>query len=302
MFARSTRHLSVLALAALVSLPLFAQETTGTTEAADAKTTTTTLVESTATATGYDSRHTREEFDALLARHPHEVGVVLRLDPTLFHNETWLSAYPALKAFVKEHPEVAQNPSYFLESVSMPGDYTPPPPAVRAAEEFLQGLLIFTIFCVVTYALAWLVRTLLEYRRWSRVSKIQTELHNKLLDRFTSHEDLLNYVQTAAGKQFLEGAIAPPSAGAQPSGAPYSRVLWSIQAGVVMTTLGIGLRFASHTVHPDVAPGLATFGIIAISAGIGFVLSGILSYVLSRRLGLLPAPTANPEVSEPSAL
>jgi hypothetical protein len=303
MYANFKRHLTAVATACLLALPLSAQESTTTTTASTAThaATTAPAAEDVATATGYDSRQTRQEFNEVLNRHPHEVGVILSLDPSLFRNEAWLGAYPALKAFVGEHPEVAQNPSYFLENVSMPGDYTPPPPAVRAAQEFMEGLLIFTIFCIVTAALAWLVRTLLEHRRWSRISRVQTELHNKLLDRFTSHEDLLRYIQTGAGKQFLEGAVAPPIAPAPSIGAPYNRVLWSTQAGVVMTAVGIGVRIAAHAAHPDVAPTLASFGVIAISAGLGFVISGIISYLLSRRLGLWPASPLTAEVSEPTS-
>ena len=45
----------------------------------------------------------------------------------------------------------------------------------------------------------WLIKTLIEHRRWSRLSKIQTDVHNKLLDRFSANEDLLAYIQTPAG-------------------------------------------------------------------------------------------------------
>ena len=49
------------------------------------------------------------------------------------------------------------------------------------------------------------------HRRWSRLSKIQTDVHNKLLDRFTSNEDLLAYIQTPVGRKFLESAPIPPA-------------------------------------------------------------------------------------------
>ena len=38
---------------------------------------------------------------------------------------------------------------------------------------------------------------------------MQYQVHNKLLDRFTSNEDLLAYVQTPAGRRFLESAPIP---------------------------------------------------------------------------------------------
>ena len=59
----------------------------------------------------------------------------------------------------------------------------------RAVEMWRNAIEGFTIG-VVMLAIAsgpviWLIKTLIEHRRWSRLSKIQTEVHNKLLDRFT---------------------------------------------------------------------------------------------------------------------
>lgn len=240
----------------------------------------------------FDSRKTREELVALLERHPREVGVVLKLDPSLFRNEGYLASYPALASFVREHPEVAQNAPYFLESVRVPGDYEPESPAVRASRNMMEGLLIFAVVLLVTGTFTWLIRTLLEHRRWSRVSKVQTEIHNKLLDRFTSHEDLLRYVQSASGKQFLEAASTPLFAGSQPGSAPLNRILWSMQVGVVLAAIGIGAQVVSARAHPDIAGSIFGFGVIALCGGLGFIVSAAVGYVLSRKLGLVPSGEA----------
>ena len=55
----------------------------------------------------------------------------------------------------------------------------------------------------------WLIRTTLEQRRWSRLSKIQAEVHSKLMDRFSSNDELLTYVQTPSGRRFLESGPSP---------------------------------------------------------------------------------------------
>ena len=41
---------------------------------------------------------------------------------------------------------------------------------------------------------------LVDHRRWLRQSKVQTEVHTKLLDRFTSNDDLLG-LHPIAGRQ-----------------------------------------------------------------------------------------------------
>jgi len=54
--------------------------------------------------------------------------------------------------------------------------------------------------------LTWLIRTIIDYRRWSRLSKVQAEIHTKLLDRFSSNEELAAYIQSPAGSRFLESS------------------------------------------------------------------------------------------------
>ena len=52
----------------------------------------------------------------------------------------------------------------------------------------------------------WIVRTALDHRRWQRVSKVQVDTHSKLLDRMSNNEDLRVYMESKAGRQFLESA------------------------------------------------------------------------------------------------
>jgi hypothetical protein len=236
----------------------------------------------------FDSRAVQGEFRELLNRHPENVGVLLKLDPSLFRNEAWMASYPALRDFVARHPEVAQNPSYFLESVRLPDEDAPVAPAARTANKLMEGIMTFSVMITIFFALGWLVRTVLEHRRWSRVSKVQTEIYNKLIDRFTSHEDLLRYVQSAAGKDFIQAAAAPPQAGIPSIAAPISRILWSVQLGVVLVVLGFGLQFVSGRVHPDMAGSIAILGTLALCAGLGFALSAVAAYFVSRKLGILP--------------
>ena len=69
--------------------------------------------------------------------------------------------------------------------------------------------------------------------------------------------------------------------------APLNRILWSVQAGVVLTASGIGLWFAKQSVIEEAAQPLYVIAILAIALGVGFVVSALLSYGLSRQLGLL---------------
>ena len=243
---------------------------------------------------------TRRELEALLKQYPPALPRILRLDPSLLGNSAYLAPYPALGTFLAQHPEIGHNPGYFFaEYDSNSGDLrfreTTQDRALMMWRNAIEGFTIGAVILLIMSGVIWLIKTLIEYRRWSRLSKIQTDVHNKLLDRFTSNEDLLAYIQTPSGKRFLESApIAIDSP--RSIGAPLGRILWSAQAGAVLTVLGIGIELVSRSSLEEVAPPLAALGAVVIALGVGFLVSAFLAYILTRRFGLLNNPDAAPDI------
>jgi hypothetical protein len=227
------------------------------------------------------AREVRGELDRILNQQPSTVRQVLRVDPGLMINDEYLAPYPALAAFLAEHPEIPRNPVYF---VGTPNTQT---------GNIMEALFAMTAGLAFFGGLIWLVRTLIDYRRWSRLSRIQTEVHTKLLDRFTTSEDLQAYFASAAGRRFLESA--PIEVHSSAASAPASRIMWSLQVGVVLALGGAGLHLAIPNLTDDAASDpLSVIGTIAIALGIGFIVSAGASFILSQRLGLLPPSGASP--------
>ncbi len=245
-----------------------------------------------------DARETREKLEELLKKLPPAVGRVLRTDPSLLGNDSYLAPYPALAAFLKQHPEIRNSPGFFFEHIGPMEFWSPSQPetretqAIRVWRDIFQFFAIAGMFLIVTGALIWIIRTLIEYRRWHRTSKVHTEVHNKLMDRFTANEDLLAYMQTPAAQRFLESAPLSLEAPSRPVGAPFGRILWSVQAGVVLAAGALGLLFVSNRVIEEVAQPLFAIGVLALAVGTGFVVSAGASFLLSRRLGLFEPPVA----------
>jgi hypothetical protein len=237
-----------------------------------------------------DAEATRNAFMEVLERHPPSVGRVMKLDPSLMRNEAYLEAYPQVREFLAAHPEVPLNPAYYLERIRGAGDWTPPDPQQQMAEAILAGLAAFTAMFVILGTLVWLIRTAIEHRRWNRLSKIQAEVHTKLMDRFSSNDELLAYVQTPSGRRFLESGPSPLQESAPAVGAPFSRILWSVQLGAVLLVTGIGLLFLSGRAIPHAREFFYIAGCLATAVGAGFLASAAAAYVLSRRLGLLNHP------------
>ena len=101
-------------------------------------------------------------------------------------------------------------------------------------EDLLEGIGVMVIMSSIFTFFAWLVRVVLDHRRWLRQSRTQVEAHAKILDRLTSHDDLLAYIQSPAGQRFLESAPIEIDGRQRPVNTSLSRVLLAVQAGIVL--------------------------------------------------------------------
>jgi hypothetical protein len=243
-----------------------------------------------------DAEDVRRQLEDVLKAYPSTLPRVLRMDPMLLDNPTYMETYPGLASFVAQHPEIRHNSQYFFAQYGDGGfgRVTPQDRAIDMWRNTIEGFTVGTVVLLITSGLIWLIRTLIDQRRWSRLSKIQTDVHTKILDRFQSNEELLAYIQTPAGRRFLESTpinVDAPRALA----APISRILWSAQAGAVLTVLGLGIALVSRTALEEVAAPLAAIGAVIIALGIGFLVSAFLAYMLTRRFRLMPEQDAAQE-------
>ena len=229
----------------------------------------------------------RTELSSLLRQYPPALRDVLRLSPSLAANADYLQPYPALAAFFAAHPEILRNPSFYLGTSYLgtargAGDDTPATRRVRVASDMLDSA--FTFFGLMTLlgVVAWIIRSLMDHQRWKRALRVQADAHAKVLERLSSTDDVLTYAQTPAGRQFLEsGAPVEP---ARPAlAAPIQRILWSVQMGMVIAVLGIGILVCAGSIDSgselaDVSSLLTMVGTVGVAVGVGFLLSAVVSY------------------------
>jgi hypothetical protein len=237
------------------------------------------------------ARDARERLHEIFEQYPPSVAQVLRLDPSLLTKPDYLAPYPTLAAYLTQHPEVAHNPLFFLGGAFGGQQYSDNrSQAVTSIENVFIGLEVLLGIVTAILALAWITRSAIEHRRWLRATRIQTDAHTKIVDRLASNEDLLAYVQSSTGQRFLSASLGSPAtveAAPHIVGAPFNRILWSVQAGIVLAAAGLGLWFAKNGVIDEVAQPLQVVAILAIALGVGFVISAFASYALSRQLGLV---------------
>jgi hypothetical protein len=194
-------------------------------------------------------------------------------------------------SFLAAHPEVVRDASYYVGPNRTPIVYQSPQnqdAALDMWKSVFAGIAVFAGFGMAIGLLIWLIRTVVDHRRWSRLTKTQTEVHTKLLDRMTTNEELLAYIQSPAGSKFLQSTPIALNPASRPEGAPLGRILLSVQGGVVLIATGIGLQLVSwQGMAREAAPPLRVLGILAVALGIGFLVSAIISFGISYRLGLI---------------
>jgi hypothetical protein len=154
---------------------------------------------------------------------------------------------------------------------------------MKEALPFLVPILIASGLFIMIGWIVWV-----DARRRHNQSKIASEIHGKLLDKFASSQELVDFLQTNEGRRFLESAGGPRAN-------PLERVLKSIKLGVILTIVGLGWLLLGLTQRFDDEGALSLIGFLFESVGIGFLVSAAISYYFSKRWGLyagtgLPRP------------
>jgi hypothetical protein len=128
------------------------------------------------------------------------------------------------------------------------------------------------------FLVGWIVWVLFSSIRRYKIARFQSEVQSRLLQRLDSSQSLLAYVETPAGKQFVEGLGTERIT-------PYERILSSTQAGIIITFFGVALLVLKAKV-PFSDEAFTIFGTLAIALGLGFGVAAAASYFMSRSFGL----------------
>jgi hypothetical protein len=263
-------------------------------------------------ATDRDLDATQEQLIKLLRLSP-TLTTVVEHDPSLLSNQDYVNRNnPQLGQFLASHPEVSRNPEFYLFT-HLDGDGGRDQALERAvwpeahpwhepspADRIMDALVPFLVFLGILAAVLWLTRQFLENRRWSRIFKLQTEVHGRLIDKFGTNQELLTYMDTEAGKRFLEAAPIP--VGFEPEQRvpnAVAKVLTPLQIGVVLTLLGIGMLAIRNNLGADMVSPMLLMGTVVLMPGIGFIISAGITWVLAGKLGLMPGHTAAASADAP---
>jgi hypothetical protein len=133
----------------------------------------------------------------------------------------------------------------------------------------------------VVSGFCWIVWVIATNVRIARVARTQSQMQAEMVERLGASKDLMTFLQTEAGQNVF---TPPPQI--EPRRNPFNRIIGSIQAGVVLTALGLGL-FALSAAIPIARETFLAFGSITGAIGFGLLLSAFISFRLSKSMGLI---------------
>jgi hypothetical protein len=124
--------------------------------------------------------------------------------------------------------------------------------------------------------------TWVAFNAWQRRQQVRllTDFNSRLLERIGSVKDFSEFLQTDGGAKFIDRVTA----GGTPPDVRMT-ILRAVQTGLVLLSLGAGLLLLAWSLRARYPFGefevFTITGTIAVSLGIGFLLSGGASYRLA---------------------
>ena len=112
----------------------------------------------------------------------------------------------------------------------------------------------------------------------NRRAQAQAEVQTKLIERFGSAKEFIDFLQSPAGRQFVTGVEVSSTLHAK------DRVIGGISKGVILSLLGVGFLAIWLA---DENRGFIYPGFILLGLGVGFFLSALISWKLSKSYGLI---------------
>ena len=124
-------------------------------------------------------------------------------------------------------------------------------------------------------AVVWLIT-----RARQRAAQYRAEVQLRMIDRFGSGTEFVNFLESPAGRQFLQ----------EPRRNARERAMGGLRTGVILLFLGLAFAFGYVAEHD---PGFFIPAFILGGLGIGFLVSAAISWKLTDKLDVTPQPPSS---------
>jgi hypothetical protein len=138
--------------------------------------------------------------------------------------------------------------------------------------EELSAMIIMPVFFA---ACIWVVKIWLDWKK----HRLKNDLQNKLVEKIGNIQDLNNFLQTESGDRFLNSLTVA-------GGSARDKLLSAFSSGIILAVLGVSY-FAIALFFETEARYINAGGIVILALGIGFLISALVSYRMSKKWGII---------------
>ena len=143
-----------------------------------------------------------------------------------------------------------------------------------------EAMMMIIVLPTVFNIMGWAFKTLLNHVHNQRLVKLHYALQDKLLEKLGSSPEALEYLHSDAGEKMFALATKERTN-------PYGRILTALQAGAVISLLGVGFIVLRNMVPHEGAEAFIVVGVLGLCLGLGFLASSAAAYVFSKQWGLI---------------
>jgi hypothetical protein len=139
---------------------------------------------------------------------------------------------------------------------------------------------VVAIFGSVGFYLAAILGIWIVSRARSQRAEIHAQVQQKLIERFQSAPELIEFLQSAPGQKFVTGIDAVPRMMTR------ERILGGVSKSIIFATVGIALLLLC--INPDIRNEFLLFvGGLTVAIGVGYLIATFVSLKLGRSMGLI---------------
>jgi hypothetical protein len=144
------------------------------------------------------------------------------------------------------------------------------------SEAIMMVIVMPTMFTIM----GWAFKTGLDFFHKQRLVKLHYALQDKLLEKLGNSPEALEYLHSDAGEKMFALATKERTN-------PYARILTALQAGAVISLLGLGFMVLRDQVPHEGSEAFMVIGVLGLCLGLGFLASGAAAYFFSKQWGLI---------------
>ena len=133
-----------------------------------------------------------------------------------------------------------------------------------------------TLTCLAAVAVVAVV-VVASFRTRQKRAELQTQVQTKLIERFESAPELIDFLRSQTGQEFISGVRVQQAASVS------RRMLAGIRAAIFLAILGLGFLVLWPLTNEE---GFIYPGVILLALGTGFFVSSMVSMKISRAWGL----------------